>query len=304
MGKSPFFAPSQPKVEKLVEYRTAYYGKYSEFSVYETNQKVQVPLKFGNPIVCRMTMGKKYMTMPHTPTFTFLPGESMFVPPDTLMEIEFPEARIGNPTECICIEVEKWQIDNVVEKLNDARSRSGIGGELKLNTKGHSLFRNTPLIDHQIDKLMHIYRHEDSPYRDALIELNISELIVRVLQANAQGLLMAESSKDRPDTGLAAAIDFIKRNPARRISLDELSSVACMSQATLYRSFKTEFGISPAQFITQVKIRKACEMLSDPHRSVTSVCFDLGFSNVGHFIGQFRKQIGETPKKYQQNSTH
>jgi len=53
-----------------------------------------------------MSMGKKYMSMPNAPTFTFLPGETMMVPPDMRMGIEFPEAEIDNPTECICIEIE------------------------------------------------------------------------------------------------------------------------------------------------------------------------------------------------------
>ena len=290
------------EVQKLVEYRTAFYGKFSELSIYETNQPAQVGLKFGNPVICRMTAGKKIMTLPNSPTFTFLPGETIMVSPNILMDIEFPVAKIEDPTECVCIEVESEKIDKIVANLNENRAKVHKTGEWKFNPFNYSKFKSDPVLDYQMDKLMHIFVHENNPYRDSLIDLSISELIIRILQTNARNLLIEDIGPCETHAGLAAVVHSIKENPDKKFPIEELSSLACMSQATLYRHFKLEFGVSPTQFVVQVKIKKACVMLQEPSRSVTDICFELGFSNVGHFIKRFRLQIGVTPKKFQQNA--
>jgi AraC-like DNA-binding protein len=302
MSKLQSCAPDSQGVRKLVEYRTAFYGRFSEFSRYETNQPARVGFRFGNPIICRMSAGKKHMKLPHVPTFTFLPGETMMIPSNMPMDIEFPEADIDNPTECICIEIESEKIDKIVEKMNENRDMTHCFGEWKFNPYRHSRFKNDPHVDYQIDKITDIFQYEEKPYRDALIDLNIIELVLRILQSNSRDLLIEETDTCDLHSGLAAAVQFIKQNPCEKIPIDQLSSLACMSQATLYRSFKLGFGVSPMRFITQVKMKKACEMLKEPDRSVTDICFELGYSNVGHFIKRFRLQIGETPKKYQQNA--
>ncbi len=290
-----------PEVRKLVEHRTTFYGKFSEFSTYKTVRPIQAQLKFGNPIVCRMATGKKLMALSDGSTFPFLPGESIVVPSGMLMTIEYPEAQISTPTESICIEIENDRIKRIIAELNEHRANSHTFGEWKFNPHGLSRFKNDPRIDSQIDKLKHIFLHEHAPYKDTLIDLCISELIVRVLQSNSRELLIEETGEYKTHSGLAGAVQFIIEHPGEKFSLDRLSSIACMSQASLYRHFKLEFGESPTQFVTRVKIKKACELLKESDQSVTSICFELGFSNVGHFIERFRRQIGETPKKYRQN---
>jgi len=302
MSKLRSCAKASQENKKRAEYQTALYGKFSEFSIHETDQPIRVGIKFDNPIIFRMSAGKKYMTLPDVSPFTLLPGETMMVPSNMVMGIEFPEAETDNPTECICIEVEREKIDHIVAKLNENRSKLAGFGEWKFNSRRHSKFSNDAHVNFQMDRLMHIFMHEDNPYRDTLIDLNISQLIVRILQTNSRHLLIEGVGSCETDSGLAEAIRFIMENLGEKITMDQLSSLACMSQTTLYRHFKIEFGISPTQFIAQAKIKKACEMLRKPDRSVTSVCFELGFGNVSHFIKLFKTQIGETPKKYQQNT--
>src|SRR5262245_21313409 len=113
------------EVEKLTEYRTVRYSAESEASTYLTNQKADVVLRFSNPIFCKMLSGHKLMRVNGGPGFDFVPGESMFVPPDIRLDISFPEANETNPTECMCIEIERAKVDAILARINSTRVKSG-----------------------------------------------------------------------------------------------------------------------------------------------------------------------------------
>jgi AraC-like DNA-binding protein len=61
--------------------------------------------------------------------------------------------------------------------------------------------------------------------------------------------------------------------------------------------------MSPLEFITQERIVRARELLSDPDNTVTSVSHALGFSSTSHFIDMFKEHEGMTPKQYQLDTT-
>lgn len=287
--------------EKLIENRKAYYSKHSEFSIYSTNQPANVQLRFSNPIICKMLKGKKEMTLPGAPPFFYLPGESLFVQSNMLMDISFPEADIDNPTECMCVEIETGRINNILEQLNENKATSLENGEWKLQQSKFAHLKQEQDIDHLIDKLASIFTSDNSEFRDLMIDITLSELVVRVLQHNSRELLVKDCKQHASYNGLAAAIQYINENPCKNICMDRLSRIACMSKASLYRNFKLELGITPAQYVNRIKIKHACEMLMEHNYSVTKVCYELGYGNVGHFAKRFRKLVGVTPKKYQQD---
>lgn len=59
--------------------------------------------------------------------------------------------------------------------------------------------------------------------------------------------------------------------------------------------FKKTMGISPHAFVTQRKILKAEQLLSETSCTLEEVAGQVGYSNLGHFRKQFRKSLGYTP---------
>lgn len=284
-------------VEKLIEYRTVHYSAISEASTYVTNQKVGVGLRFANPIVCRMITGHKVMRVGHSAPFHFVPGESMMVPPDKLLEIEFPFAEPDSPTACMCIEIDREKVDDILERINASRRKAGHRRDLFLNWNAFALYKGDEAIDRQLDRLMRLYEEEHSEFRDVLIDTKLSGLVVRLLQSQAKHLLI-ESTGNVPDTGLNAAARFIMENPDSRIDPEQLARIAGMSTATFFRHFRAKFGTTPSRFANQARIHRAREMLTGNRTTVTEVAFDVGFQSVGHFVRVFKQVTGETPGDY------
>ncbi len=285
------------EIEKLIEYRTMQYSAASEASTYVTNQQVGVSLRFANPIVCRMITGHKIMRVDHSAPFHFEPGESMMVPPGKLLEIEFPFADLDNPTACMCIEIEREKVDDIVERINHARRKSGNRKEVFLNWNGFARYRGDAAIDRQLDRLMELYRDGDSEYRDVLIDANLSELVVRLLQSQSKRMLI-ESKANVPDTGLDAAARHIMDNPESRADPEQLAQIAGMSSATFFRHFRAKYGTTPSRFANQARIHRARDLLATNQATVTEVAFEVGFQSVGHFVRVFKQVTGETPGDY------
>ena len=81
--------------------------------------------------------------------------------------------------------------------------------------------------------------------------------------------------------------------------MSDLAAAACMSEATFYRAFRNEFGITPVAYLTRLRVDRARQLLADPGRSVTDVAASVGFGSVSHFIRVYREHVGLTPKQDQ-----
>ena len=84
---------SNRKLTTLVENRTTYNAEYAELNIYETHAYAEkVSLTFGFPIIASMLTGKKIMHIDGFESFDFFPGESVVMPTNKEMVIDFPLA--------------------------------------------------------------------------------------------------------------------------------------------------------------------------------------------------------------------
>jgi AraC family transcriptional regulator len=84
------------------------------------------------------------------------------------------------------------------------------------------------------------------------------------------------------------------------ITLAELADVACLSPNHLLRTFKQLFGQTPHQFITSKRLEEAQRLLLCSERSVTEICFAVGFESLGTFSWLFRRRFGFSPTEFRQ----
>ncbi|WNB91154.1 AraC family transcriptional regulator [Bacillus sp. NEB1478] len=94
---------------------------------------------------------------------------------------------------------------------------------------------------------------------------------------------------------------FIYENSALPISLEDLSKETNMSKYYLIRTFKEVTGITPGQFITQVRLEKAIGLLRKTNIDITTVGFQVGFGSLSTFERTFRKRYGMSISVYRKN---
>lgn len=283
-------------VEKLVEYRTVRHSAQSEASVYLTTDLAKVNLQFSNPLICAMRQGRKIMRVGESEQFEFLPGETLLINSSMPLDILFPEAAPDRPAECMVIEIDRVVLDQIVCQVNETLKSQGQTGRMELDWSRFAHLQQAPAVIDQMNRLVRMYDEEQGPFRDTLIEIGHHELVLRLLQAQASELLMRRRGTI-PDTGLDAVAQAIRAHPETRFTTEQLAAIAHMSEATLFRHFKTRYGLTPAKFASAYRVRRAREMLMD--MPIAEVAHALGFANGAHFSRVFRQAVGETPGEVQ-----
>jgi AraC-like DNA-binding protein len=101
---------------------------------------------------------------------------------------------------------------------------------------------------------------------------------------------------------LAKVLDYISRNYHRKVSLDELASIACLSVSAFHRTFKETTGISPLRFLREQRINEARRLLITTDLSLGDIAGKLGFSDPFSFSKCFKKACGQSPREYRQTA--
>jgi AraC-like DNA-binding protein len=97
---------------------------------------------------------------------------------------------------------------------------------------------------------------------------------------------------------LLRARDAIDRAYAEPLDVRAIAAVAHISPAHFSRCFRTVFGETPHRYLQRRRIERSMSLLRETDRSVTHVCFDVGFTSLGTFSRTFREIVGETPSDY------
>ncbi|WP_240452874.1 MULTISPECIES: helix-turn-helix domain-containing protein [Sphingobacterium] len=284
----PFSKESE--ISTLVENRRAFTIDSLELHVYETYKPSErVPLRFDDVVMINMIQGKKVMHINDMHSFDYLPGQMIVLPASVGMNIDFPEATYGTPTQCTALTISRDRIQNVMDYLNEFYPKVSIAGSWQLDNEQYHLY-NTPELAQLLNKLFHIMTSVD-PLKNALADLTFKELVIKLLQT--QSLLAVELGK-ATTTELGYLKEFIRKHVSEKLSLDTLEKVSNMSKSSLTRMFKQELGVSPMEYIIRQRINKAKELLLIT-KSVKEACFGAGFNDVNYFVRLFKNREGLTP---------
>lgn len=285
-------------LKTLVENRTVYNLENCELNLFETYQKsILVPLKFNDLVVTSMLRGKKVMHLFEDPAFDYLPGESVIVPANIEMVIDFPEATFNKPTQCLALAIDNQKIVNTLNYLNERYPKAEKTDYWKLDEQNY-FFNNNEELANTINKLITICQSTDVT-KDILADLTLQELLVRIIQT--QTLTSIDHSNDKiANSQLKYIVEAIRKNLSDKLNLKAIANTSGLSMPTMYRMFKRELGISPIEFIIIERIKHAKSLLKDNNLYIKNVSYESGFIDTNYFIRTFKHYEGITPKQYQQ----
>lgn len=99
---------------------------------------------------------------------------------------------------------------------------------------------------------------------------------------------------------VANATSYINENYAKDISLDELSRELNLSPYYLSKLFKEEVGVTFMEYLTNLKIERAKELLSESMLTMKEICVEIGYADPNYFSRIFKKTVGMTPTEFRE----
>lgn len=82
------------------------------------------------------------------------------------------------------------------------------------------------------------------------------------------------------------------------LSLQDMARIACLSSYHFDRIFHQTTGIPPVQFLYALRIERAKRLLLTTPRTVTDVCYEVGYNSLGTFTRRFTQLVGLSPRKF------
>lgn len=233
--------------------------------------------------LCTILEGKKHVSVNKNTSFTYEPGQFILLPPHSHVHMD-----IDVPTKALVFELSDSLLKKVVENIsidlevNDSSLHEDKFFKGRINDElGHCLKRLTD-ISVKPDK-----------NKAFLIDLYAQELVYNLVKIKGIQQVM-HVAHNNP---LHKAIQHIQDHIKEPISILQLAYNLNMSEANFCHSFKKLMGMTPKEYITNLKMTKAKDMLKN--QNVTEVTYDLGYENISHFIALFKTKFGITPKQFQ-----
>jgi AraC-like DNA-binding protein len=91
---------------------------------------------------------------------------------------------------------------------------------------------------------------------------------------------------------------FIYDRMATDLSLSDVAKVAGMTESTFSRFFQKNSGRSFTDYLTELRIGRACRLLGETQQPVSGICYEVGYLNLSNFNRNFLKRRGMTPSQY------
>lgn len=127
------------------------------------------------------------------------------------------------------------------------------------------------------------------------IGLQLAMSLIRCIKSN---ISHGKIDTVPPRENIKKAIEFLNDCYNREFNFKDIACIANFSPYYFIRVFKAETGMTPHEYLLNIKIQKAKERLTDRNLSISQVFSECGMEYSGHFAALFKKKVGLTPSQY------
>lgn len=167
--------------------------------------------------------------------------------------------------------------------------------------------------------ISHVLLHTDIPWQSEILEhirgahtlLETAEwgYEFRVRNSLSEAILLligqCESAADIPHAHVSSELqrvrqmlDFIQCHYTEHIPLSQIADAASISTRECLRCFQKVLGIPPKRYVCNLRLQRACTLLTDSTLSLAEIAVSCGFQSQSYFTKAFRESLGCTPGVY------
>ena len=147
------------------------------------------------------------------------------------------------------------------------------------------------------------------PFEPEYLRARVNNLIaqrIQLEQSYRQRLMRLETQKGEDsmqgDTFLAKLLDIMNRQMDNNtLTVDELVEEMGMGRTVFFNKLKSMTGLSPVEFIREMRIKRAAQLLEERRYNITEVTYMVGMNDSRYFAKCFKATYGVTPSEYRRS---
>ncbi|MDE6915861.1 MAG: AraC family transcriptional regulator [Lachnospiraceae bacterium] len=129
------------------------------------------------------------------------------------------------------------------------------------------------------------------------VRAQLSDMVCRICQ-HSQEQLWGSGHKDIEIERLRRMLAFVDAQYSKPVQLQQIADSAFVSCRECQRLFQKVIGTSPRQYVIQLRLQKARQMLTESSASICDICDRCGFQDQSYFTKVFRERFGMPPAKF------
>ena len=128
----------------------------------------------------------------------------------------------------------------------------------------------------------------------------------RELQQRLLAQLTSPEMADDEDNYVSPEVLFLQQATAaveRHLddcewTIEDFAAEMCLSHTALFQKLKSTVGLSLVEFIREIRLKKACQLIESGHHNIATVSYMVGFSDPKYFTRVFKKRFGIPPSQW------
>lgn len=206
-------------------------------------------------------------------------------------------SRWSAESRILCVKIRRVALENELERLlqRPVRRPLGLGPSIDLTSGyGRDLRDLACLLARQV-------AHAEPLVRQEIIGGQLWHSMLAHLLAAAEHPYRAELLDPRPPyrtPHVKKVVDKLRESPGNRYSAGDLAAIAGVAVRTLQDAFKSQLGMSPMEYLREVRLERAHAdlLVADPASStVDAVAHRWGFAHLGRFAADYGRRYGVPP---------
>lgn len=145
------------------------------------------------------------------------------------------------------------------------------------------------------DVMLHLVEQLFSP----AVANEVARHFTHELKRSYESLLLAADPQDSHHDELIIKIqEWMQHHYGRDINMNTLAAMFGLNVRSFNRRFRQAAHKTPVEYLQEVRIHQARELLKRSNLSIAEIAFSVGYQDVSYFTGLFRRVHGVTPNAY------
>lgn len=134
--------------------------------------------------------------------------------------------------------------------------------------------------------------------RRVLAPVYLREICYRLLQAEQCSRLLNAAATEHEVNPVSQVIRYLQERMNEPVTVADLADNVAMSPSAFAHLFREVTGMSPYQFVKRMRLDRARTLLVEDGLGVSEVAREVGYTSLSHFITEFKRHFGVTPRAY------
>jgi len=246
--------------------------------------------------LCIVAQGRKAVTVGGE-TYLYDPFRYLVLSSHLHFQAEILEASFGRPFLSLVLQIDPALVRQVSSDMLERRTTAFRSPDAEARPAPSACV--SALDQELLGVVLRFLRAvKDTADRRVLAPLYLQELVYRVLQREQYARLLALAAAESVSNPVSAVLEYMRAHLSEPLTVADLADLVNLSPSAFAHLFRDITSRSPYQFLKEMRLDRARELLVDGNLTVARVSKEVGYASVSHFISEFRGRFGVTPRAY------